>query len=60
MGFLKGYVANHNNTFNLAEIEWLTPDGFTHTMTDMWRNFCRHVVDIENDYFEKTDLLRIQ
>ena len=23
------------------------------TTTDMWRNFCRHVVDIENDYFKK-------
>ena len=26
-------------------------------MTDMWRNFCRHVVDIENDYFEKDGLI---
>ena len=23
----------------------------------MWRNFCRHVVDIENDYFEKDGLI---
>ena len=23
----------------------------------MWRAFCRHVVDIENDYFDKDGLL---
>ena len=23
----------------------------------MWRQFCRHVVDIENDYFEKDGIL---
>ena len=54
---VKGYVAKYNKTYNLAEIERLTPDGFTHTTTDMWRNFCRHVVDIEHDYFEKDGLI---
>ena len=50
---VKGYVPKHNKTYNLPEIERLTLDGFRYTMTDMWRKFCRHVVGIENDYFEK-------
>ena len=48
-----GNVAKHDKTHNLSEIEQLTPDRVTYTTTDMWRNFCRHVVDIENDYFER-------
>ena len=59
---VKGYVDKYNKTHcNLPEIERLTSDRFTITMTDMWRNFCKYVVDIENDYFEKkTDLMRTQ
>ena len=53
---MKGYVAKHNKTYNLPEIERLTPDGFTY-MSDMWRNYRRHVVDIENAYFEKDKLI---
>ena len=41
----------------MAEIQRLTPQGFTHTTTDMWRGFCRHVVDVENNYFEKDGLV---
>ena len=54
---VKGYVAKHNKTFTFKEIQQLTPDGITHTTTDMWRAFCRHVVDIENDFFDKDGLL---
>ena len=28
-----------------------------HTTTDMWRVFCSHVVDVENDYFVKDGLV---
>ena len=45
---VKGYVAKHNKDFNLKETEKLIPDPFKHTTTDMWRQFCRHVIDIEN------------
>ena len=41
----------------MTEIQRLTPERFTHTTTDMWRGFCRHVVDVENDYFEKDGLV---
>ena len=54
---VKGYVARHNKKYNMTEIQRLTPEGFTHTTTDMWRGFCRHVVDVENDYFEKDGLV---
>ena len=50
---VKGYVAKHDKTHNLPGIEQLTPDRVIYTTTDMWRIFCRHVVDIENDHFEK-------
>ena len=54
---MKGYVAKHNKTHNLPEIEQLISDGLIHTTTDMWRIYCRHVVDIKNDYFEKYGLV---
>ena len=54
---VKGYIAKHNKDYNLAEIERLTPQGFEHTTTDMWRHFCRHVVDAENDYIKKDWIL---
>ena len=54
---VKGYVAKHNRDYNLGEVERLVPDGFEHTTSDMWRRFCRHVVDIENEYFEKDGLV---
>ena len=50
---VKGYVAKHKKKHNLTEIEHLTPKGFEHTTTDMWRQFCRRVVDIENKYFDR-------
>ena len=49
---VKGYIVNHNKTFILKEIQQLTPDGITHT-TDMWRAFCKHVIDFENNYIVK-------
>ena len=49
---VKGYVTKHKS-FTFKEIQQLTPDGITHTTIDMWRAFCRHVIDIENNYFDK-------
>lgn len=37
----------------MKEIERLTADRFKPTITDMWRSFCRHAVDVENEYMEK-------
>ena len=50
-------MTTHNVKFNLTEVQRLTPEGFQHTTADMWRKFCRHVVDIENDYFDKDGLV---
>ena len=49
----KGYATKHSKVFTQREIERLTLDGFRHTTTDMWRDFCRHVVSIESQYIEK-------
>ena len=47
---VKNYIAKHNTRYTLEEVQQLTPEAFAHTTTDMWRNFCKHVVDVENDY----------
>lgn len=54
---VKKYIAKHNVHYTLKEVETLTPDAFAHTTTDMWRNFCRHVVDVENDYISKDGIV---
>ena len=54
---VKRYVARHNKNCDMTEIQCLTPEGCTHTTTDMWRVFCSHVVDVENDYFVKDGLV---
>ena len=51
---VKGYVAKHNKDFKLKDIERL---GFEHTTTDMWGNFCRHVIDVENRYIEQDGIV---
>lgn len=53
---VKSYVAKHNKDFNLKEVEGLAPDGFKYTTVDMWKGFCRHVVDVENEYIEKDEI----
>ncbi len=50
---VKGYLAKHNKGFTMTETKQLTIDGSKHTTTDMWRSFCRHVVDVENNYTGK-------
>ena len=47
----------NNKNFTLKEIQILTTDGIQHTTVDMWRNFCRHVVDVENNYIQKDGIL---
>ena len=54
---VKGYVAKQNKDFKLKDVERLTPLGFEHTTTDMWWNFCRHVIDIENKYIEQDGIV---
>ena len=54
---VKGYVAKNNKQFTMTETKRLTIDGFKHTTLDMWRRFCRHVLDIENEYFERDGLV---
>ena len=42
---------------NPIKLAWASVQGCTHTTTDMWRVFCSHVVDVENDYFVKDGLV---
>ena len=41
---VKGYVAKHNKIHTLLDSEQITPDRFTYITTDIWRNYCRHVL----------------
>ena len=54
---VKGYVAKENKRYNLTEITRLTHEGFRQATPDTWRHYCRHVVDIENDYILKDGIL---
>jgi len=46
----------HKTGYRLEDVERQTPEAFAHTTT-MWRNFCRHVVKVENDYFAKDGIV---
>ena len=50
---LKAYITRHNTWYTLQEVQRLTPEGFKHTTVDIWRNFYRHVVKLEEDYMVK-------
>ena len=54
---VKGYIARHNTCYTLQEVQRLTPEGFSHTTPDMWRNFCRHVLKVEKDYMETDGIM---
>ena len=45
---VKGYVAKNNSNYNLTSIQRLV-----HTTPNMWKNFCKHVKEIEEQYIEK-------
>ena len=54
---VKAYIAQHNTWYTLQEVQRLTPEGFKHTTADMWRNFYRHVVKVEEDYTVKDGIV---
>ena len=54
---VKRSVAKHNKDFKLKDVERLTPLRFEYTTTDMWRNFCIHVIDIENKHIQEDGTL---
>ena len=51
--WVKGYVRKHNQSFTLTEVQQLTNDAFKAMPADTWRHYCRHVIDVENNYFDK-------
>ena len=54
---VKAYIARHNTRYTLQEVQRLTPEGLKHTTADMWRNFYRHVVKVEEDYMVKDGIV---
>ena len=50
-------MAKYDVKFNLTEVQQLTQESLEHKTVDMWRKFCRHMGDIENDYFDKDGVI---
>ena len=48
---VKAYIARHNTRYTLQEVQ------LKHTTADMWRNFYRHVVKVEEDYMVKDGIV---
>ena len=49
-----------NRAYNFTEAKRLTYEGFEQVTAEMWSHFCRHVVDIANEYLEKDGLLEVR
>lgn len=57
---IKNYVATNNKDFNIKSIQMLF-DKALHKVTDIdWKNAIRHVVDIEQSYWQKDHIVDIE
>lgn len=54
---VKNWVATHNTTFKLADVEQLARQKFDDITNIEWENICRHVNKTETEYIEKQHLL---
>ena len=48
---VKGYVAQHNNTFKLSDVKKLVHQAFAKVTKTDWQKAVRHVIGIENDFW---------
>ncbi len=48
---MKDYCRKHNETFTLRGIEELVPKGVEIVSPEMWSKFCRHVKEVEDEYW---------
>lgn len=57
---IKNYVATNNKDFNIKSIQMLFDEAL-HKVTDIdWKNAIRHVVDIEQSYWQKDHIVDIE
>ena len=54
---VKAYVAKHNKTFTLKEVERLVPEAIDTISPAKWHKFCQHTVAVEDEYWAKDGLV---
>ena len=54
---VKGYVAKHNKTFTLNEVENLVKQGISTVTPAMWQKFCEHCERVEDAYWKRDGLV---
>lgn len=54
---VKNWVAAHNTTFRLADVEQLTRQRFEEVQVEHWRNICTHVRKYEETLIEKEHIM---
>lgn len=54
---VKGWVASHNTTYKIADIEKLCKDKFSTMSKDNWLPLCEHVKKVEKEYCESDHVM---
>lgn len=57
---IKGYVAKHNQKFNLTALQQLFNTALDNVTEDHWKNAVKHVMDIEKSYWERDNICDIE
>ena len=57
---IKSYVARNNKDFNITGVQKLFEESLEHITEERWMKAIRHVVDIEQTYWEKDNIRDIE
>lgn len=55
-GDLKQFVAQNNTTFKKADVEELIQRGFQRITADRWKNACKHVEELEENWWRRDNV----
>lgn len=53
---VKGFIAEQNKTFKIADVQKLVPQAFQTVTVDKWRAAVMHVIETENSYWANDGL----
>jgi transposase len=56
---VKNWVAVHNTTFKLKDVEQLARRRFSEITADNWAGICRYVAKLEDDHITRAIMLRV-
>lgn len=56
---LKHFIRSHNTTgeFSIKVLKELTEQAIASATPEDWQNYCRHVINIENSFWEKDQIM---